>query len=180
MPDFDVTVYYENSNIYPSAEFVLRRDAAKTMADGFGLPFIDAIHEPKTWFKAVRGFSREPERGTRCELCIAFRLDRTFAYAEKNGFSSVATTLSVSRRKDVVQINRIGQALAEKYDLIFLGRDWKKDSGEILSQRRAKDAGIYRQDYCGCVYSLIQKEKSRQTAGPSDATDAETGGSTTR
>jgi predicted adenine nucleotide alpha hydrolase (AANH) superfamily ATPase len=161
MPDFDVTVYYENSNIYPSREFVLRHDAAKTMADGFGLPFIQAPHEPESWFRSVRGLSQEPERGARCEKCIAFRLDRTFAYAKTQGFARVATTLSVSRRKDVDQINRIGRMLADAYGLGFLGRDWKKDSGEILSQQRAKKAGIYRQTYCGCVYSLVHSQKSK-------------------
>ena len=157
MPDFEVTVYYENSNIYPSLEFEKRRDAARTMADGFGVPFIQADYQSADWFKAVRGHTKDRERGSRCGLCIGFRLDRTLAYAKNHGFNCVATTLSVSRNKNADAINLIGNDLAEKYGLEFLGRDWKKEGGELISQQRAKQAGIYRQDYCGCVYSLIQK-----------------------
>ena len=156
MPDFDVTVYYENSNLYPSAEFARRRDAARTMAEKFGLAFVEAVYEPPAWYRAVRGLAREPERGARCEKCIAFRLDKTFAYAAKNGFTVVATTLSVGRRKDAEQINRLGAELASHWGIGFLGRDWKKDGGEAISQARAKQAGIYRQNYCGCVYSWVR------------------------
>jgi predicted adenine nucleotide alpha hydrolase (AANH) superfamily ATPase len=155
LPDFDVAVYFENSNLYPEAEFYRRRDAALTMAQGFGLTFITADYESADWFGAVRGLAQEPEKGKRCEKCISFRLDRTMAYAKNNGFSWVATTLSVSRRKNVDQINRLGHELAAQHDLEFLGRDWKKEHGELLSQQRAKQAGIYRQNYCGCVYSSL-------------------------
>lgn len=157
LPDFDVTVYYENSNIYPSEEFIKRCEAAKSMADSFGLPFIQAVYDSPAWFRAVRGLAREKERGKRCDKCIGFRLARTFEYAKNQGFSCVATTLSVSRRKDVEQINRICRALSEIYGVDFLGRNWKKENGEAISQQRAKKAGIYRQNYCGCVYSLFRK-----------------------
>lgn len=159
MPDFDVSIYYENSNIYPSTEFYHRQEAAKTMAQSFGLPFIEAAYQPEEWFRAVRGLKDEPERGKRCDACIYHRLDNTFKYAKDNGFDAVATTLSVSRRKDVNQINAIGYDLAEKYGLEFVGKDWKKGNGETISQQRARDAGIYRQDYCGCIYSKLQREE---------------------
>ncbi|MFZ6014798.1 MAG: epoxyqueuosine reductase QueH [Patescibacteria group bacterium] len=155
MPDFDVTVYYENSNIYPSDEFHRRQEAARIMAQGFGLPFIEPDYNPKDWFKAVRGLRAEPERGKRCDACFLHRLDKTFAYAKTHGFTAVATTLSVSRRKNVDQINAIGYALADQYGIEFIGKDWKKGNGENISQQRARDAGIYRQNYCGCVYSKL-------------------------
>ncbi len=157
--DFDVTFFFENSNLYPSAEFDRRCEAAHQIADFFKLPFLVAPYDSPAWFRAVRGFAQEPERGKRCDICMGFRLDRTFAYAVENGFDAVATTLSVSRRKNVDQINRLGHQLAEKYHLSFLGKDWKKENGEALSQRRARESGIYRQNYCGCVYSLSRKEK---------------------
>jgi len=157
MPEFDVTVFYENSNLYPTAEFFRRRDAAQIMADRFGLPFIDAPYHPEAWHARVRGLAQEPEGGRRCEACIRFRLDRTFVFAKANGFDRVATTLSVSRRKNSGQINAIGAALSTTHGLPFLGRDWKKQNGENQSQERAKEAGIYRQNYCGCVYSLLKK-----------------------
>ncbi|MFA4954456.1 MAG: epoxyqueuosine reductase QueH [Patescibacteria group bacterium] len=158
MPDFEVSVFYENSNIYPQEEFFRRRDAAKIMAESFSLPFIDAPYRPEDWAAAIHGYENEPERGERCERCIAYRLDRTFAYAKVNGFDIVATTLSVSRRKDAEMINLLGFTLALVHEIEFLGRDWKKANGESLSQERAKAAGIYRQNYCGCKYSLPNKQ----------------------
>ncbi len=158
MPDFDVTIYYENSNIYPSEEFYKRQQAAKTMAQGFSLPFIEADYKPQDWFRAVRGLRDEPERGKRCDACFYHRLENTFQYAKTNDFSAVATTLSVSRRKDVNQINAIGYDLADKYGLEFVGKDWKKENGENISQQRAKEAGIYRQNYCGCIYSKLHRK----------------------
>jgi epoxyqueuosine reductase len=154
IPDFDVTIYYENSNIYPSKEFELRAEAAKIMANNFNLPFILAPQDQKAWYKNIRGFALEPERGIRCTKCINFRLNKTFAYAKDNHFSWIATTLSVSRNKNAEQINELGKSLSKVYNLTFLGRDWKKQDGEKLSQLRAREAGIYRQNYCGCVYSI--------------------------
>ncbi|MBD3281205.1 hypothetical protein GF391_00475 [Candidatus Uhrbacteria bacterium] len=161
MPDFTVTIYYENSNIYPGNEFYRRQEAAKTMAKNFNLPFTQAPYKPEDWFRSVRGLRDEPERGRRCEACIYHRLNKTFQYAKSNGFQAVATTLSVSRRKDINQINAIGYDLAEKYNIEFVGKNWKKDNGETLSQQRAKDAGIYRQNYCGCIYSKLQNTNSK-------------------
>lgn len=157
-PEFDVTVYFENSNLFPKAEFFKRRDAAQIMAQKNKLPFITAEHSLDDWLKAVRGMVHEPEGGKRCRTCFAFRLGRTINYAKQNGFDWVATTLSVSRRKNAEVINQIGHDLAEAHGLKFLGRDWKKENGELLSQQRAKEAGIYRQDYCGCVYSLTRRQ----------------------
>lgn len=159
MPDYNVTIYFENSNIYPAPEFYKRRDAALAMANKFGLPFMTADYDSVSWFKATRGLAREPERGTRCEKCITLRLGNTMRYAKENGFDWVATTLSVSRRKNAEQINAIGAMLSESLGIGFLGKDWKKEEGEKISQQRAKDAGIYRQDYCGCIYSLLERKK---------------------
>ncbi len=158
MLDFEVSIYYENSNIYPSKEFYLRQQATRVMADSFKLPFIEAPYNPIEWYKTIRGLRDEPERGKRCNKCIFYRLDKTFKFAKSNNFNYVATTLSVSRRKDVNQINQIGQVLAEKYKIEFIGKDWKKQEGEKISQQRAKEAGIYIQNYCGCVYSKLQSK----------------------
>jgi predicted adenine nucleotide alpha hydrolase (AANH) superfamily ATPase len=159
IPDFDVTVYYENSNIFPQEEYFRRLDAAKTMARKYGLEFIEPAYSPDDWEMAVRGHEQDGENGPRCRLCINFRLDRTFAFARDNGFPWIATTLSVSRRKNTAMINEIGALLADRYGINFLGRDWKKRNGENLSQERAKATGIYRQNYCGCRYSMRHLDK---------------------
>lgn len=161
LPDYQVTVYFENSNLYPKAEFFKRLEAAQIMAQKFELPFVVADYDPAGWYAGIRGLSQEPERGRRCSKCIAYRLEKTMYFAKNNGFAWVATTLSVSRRKNADQINALGLELSRKHKINFLGKDWKKENGEKISQERARRAGIYRQNYCGCVYSLNVKKTTR-------------------
>lgn len=161
IPDYDVTIYFENSNIYPSDEFRRRADAAREMAGRYKIPFIEVTQDEVSWYRAVQGRAQDRENGERCATCMAFRLDRAFAYAKENGFDIVACTLGVSRRKKIDMVHAVGRTLSEKYDIPFLDRDWKKGGGEDESQRRAKEAGIYRQEYCGCVYSKVRKEHRR-------------------
>jgi predicted adenine nucleotide alpha hydrolase (AANH) superfamily ATPase len=152
-PDYDVTMYYENSNIFPAEEFRRRSDAAKTIAEKYGAIFIEVPQDQHAWNIAVAGHAQDPENGERCKLCMGFRLDRAFKYAKEQGFDIVACTLGVSRRKNIDMVNEIGRILSEQYGIPFMNRDWKKGGGEVESQKRAKDLGIYRQNYCGCVYS---------------------------
>jgi hypothetical protein len=159
LPNFDVTAYYDNSNIYPSEEFYRRQEAAKIMADTFHLSFIEASYQPDDWLTGTKGLEDAPENGKRCVYCIKYRLAKTFKYANQNDFAWVATTLSVSRRKNIQMVNMIGKDLAEETGLSFLGEDWKKNGGETESQQRAKQAGIYRQNYCGCKFSLEKSAK---------------------
>lgn len=148
-----MTMFYENSNIYPSDEFRRRADAAKTIADTYGATFIEVDQDQPAWNLTVAGHAQDPENGERCKLCMGFRLQRAFAYAKEHGFEIIACTLGVSRRKNIEMVNAIGRTLSEQYEIPFMDRDWKKGGGEVESQKRAKEAGIYRQDYCGCVYS---------------------------
>jgi hypothetical protein len=158
IPDYDVTIYFENSNIYPSDEFRKRADAAREMAKQHGIPFIEVSQDEPSWYRAVQGHAQDRENGERCAKCMAFRLDHAFAYAKEHGFDVVACTLGVSRRKKIDMVHAVGKTLSEKYGIPFLDRDWKKGGGEDESQRRAKEAGIYRQEYCGCVYSRVSRD----------------------
>ncbi len=162
IPNFDVTVYYENSNIYPSEEFDRRQEAAKFMAASFQLPFIEAPYRPQDWETGTRGMESAPENGPRCIYCIGYRLGKTFEFAKQHHFSWVATTLSVSRRKNATMINTLGDQLAQQTGISFLGKDWKKNGGADTSAARAKDAGIYRQEYCGCKFSLERLTRKNQ------------------
>jgi epoxyqueuosine reductase len=152
-PEYDVTMYYENSNIYPAEEFKRRADAARTIAKKYGAIFIEVPQDQDAWNLTVAGHSQDPENGERCKLCMNYRLNHAFRYAQEHQFDIVACTLGVSRRKQVEMVNDIGRTLSKKYGIPFMDRDWKKNNGEVESQRRAKEFGIYRQDYCGCVYS---------------------------
>jgi epoxyqueuosine reductase len=157
--EYDVTIYYDNPNIAPREEFDRRADAARTMAEKYGLPFILVPQEPVEWYRAVRGHAKDRENRERCRKCIAHRLASAFAYAKRHHFDIVATTISVSRRKDIHQVHAVGRELSEIYGTPFLDRDWRKGGGEDESQRRAVAAGIYRQEYCGCVFSKSWSRK---------------------
>jgi len=161
IPDYDVTIYYENSNIYPSEEFQRRSDAARTMAESFGTPFIEVAQDQSAWFRDVRGHASDDEKGPRCSICMAHRMRKAFAYARDHQFDVVTTTLSVSRNKIIETIHDIGRALSEEFGVEYLDRDFKKNGGEDTSQQRSKQAGIYRQNYCGCVYSMVARKRKQ-------------------
>lgn len=152
--DYDVTMYYENSNIFPTEEFRRRADAAKQIAEMYNVAFIEVPQDQESWNLEVAGHANDPENGERCTICMSHRLKKAFDFAKAQGFDIVACTLGVSRRKDIDTVNTIGRSLSEKYKIPFLDKDWKKNNGEVESQKRAKDADIYRQDYCGCAYSM--------------------------
>jgi epoxyqueuosine reductase len=155
--EYDVTMYYDNPNISPSEEFDRRAEAARAMAKAYGIPFILVPQEPVSWYRSVRGHAKDRENGERCRKCIVHRMDSAFRYAKANGFEIVATTLGVSRRKKVEMVNDAGRRLSEIHGIPYLDRDFRKSGGEEESQRRARESGIYRQTYCGCVYSKMGK-----------------------
>jgi len=170
--DFDVTLFYFNPNIHPEEEYQRRLAGARMMADELGLELIEGEYDPQSWFEFVlrtgetpvrASLSVEPEGGTRCQLCFEHRLRATAEYARANQFDCFATTLTVGRRKPANKINPIGIRIASELGIEFLDHDFKKAGGEDLSQIRARDLGVYRQEYCGCVYSklpLLPKEVS--------------------
>jgi predicted adenine nucleotide alpha hydrolase (AANH) superfamily ATPase len=116
-----------------------------------------ASYDLREWFVAVRGLKREAERGARCPVCFNFRLEKVFQYARENGFDFVATTLSISPSKVTVQINEKGIALAEKYGIAFLAENFKKKNSFLVSRRQGQELGVRHQDYCGCVYSKVER-----------------------
>src|SRR5512133_458690 len=126
-PDFDVTMYYENSNIFPLEEFRRRSDAARYIAKKYGAAFIEVQQDQTNWNLAVAGHANDPENGERCGLCMNFRLEKAFEYAKTNGFDIIACTLGVSRRKHIEMVNGIGRKLSEQFGVPFMDRDWKKN-----------------------------------------------------
>ena len=160
--DYDVTLFYFNPNIHPEKEYQRRLAGARMMADELGLELVEGEYDPKSWFEFVlrmgetpirASLAQEPEGGQRCQLCFEHRLRATAEYAAANGYNCFATTLTVGRRKPASKINPIGLRIANELGIEFLDRNFKKAGGEDLSQIRARDLGVYRQEYCGCVYS---------------------------
>jgi len=152
--DYDVAFYFFNPNIYPQEEYGLRRDAARGVAQTLGMRFIEGAYEPQAWHAAVKGLENELEGGRRCEVCFDFRLQITARYAKENGFDIFASTLTIGRNKRGEVINPIGEKWGKHFGIKFLAGDWKKQGGQQETDKKSKEMGVYRQNYCGCVYSM--------------------------
>lgn len=151
--DHDLTVYFDNSNIFPKDEFFKRADEARKYFTAIGFEFVQADYLHEEWLALVQGLEGETERGERCLMCYRFRLENAAVYARHNGFDSFASTLAISPHKHAEAINAIGQALANEYCVGFLAGDWKKHDGFKNAMCLSKEQGFYRQDYCGCEFS---------------------------
>ncbi|MFA5445938.1 MAG: epoxyqueuosine reductase QueH [Bacteroidales bacterium] len=158
--EYDVTVFYYNPNTAPKKEYLLRRDEAiRYTREVFGseVDFQEGEYCPDAFLEAVKGFEDEPEGGRRCEICFRMRLEETARYARENGYSHFCTTLTLSPHKNAVLINRLGEELACKYEgLTYLPSDFKKRNGFGRSVEISKKHELYRQHYCGCVFSMRQ------------------------
>lgn len=164
-----LTVFFYNPNIHPHDEYELRKNENKRFADKLGIPFIDADYDPPTWFARIKGLECEPERGKRCEACFDLRLERTALYARDNGFPVFATTLGVSRWKDLEQVNRCGHRAATRHEgITFWDRNWRKSGGANRATKIAREEQFYRQDYCGCIYSLKDSEERKKNRNPKE------------
>lgn len=160
-PEYDVTVFFYNPNIAPQREYILRRDESKRYTrEVFGneVSFKEGDFHPDVFLEAVKGFENEPEGGRRCEICFRLRLEETARYASENGFSHFCTSLTLSpHKKNTVLINSLGEELARKHEsLTYLPSDFKKRNGFGRSVEISKKHKLYRQNYCGCVFSMKQ------------------------
>lgn len=152
---FDITFLFFNPNIYPESEYNARRQEFKKL----GVKVAEIGYNHAEFLSLVKGKEQEAEGGERCKLCIAFRLDKTFQFASENNFDLVSTTLSISPHKDAEFINQFGEKLEKQYGIKFLHADFKKENGYLRSIQICKELGIYRQNYCGCEFSLSNTKK---------------------
>ena len=160
---FSVTVYYFNPNIYPPKEYACRAAEQKRFIEQFPVKhpvsFVEGPFEPKEFYDYIRGYEKEPEGGERCFLCYRLRLEKTAEYAKQNQFDYFTTTLSISPLKNAAKLNEIGGELAVKYDILYLFSDFKKKEGYKKSTEISREYGMYRQYYCGCVFSKEQRDR---------------------
>ncbi len=158
---YDVTGFFSNANIHPREEYELRLEEARRVARTAGVPLIEDDYDPEAWFRLTRKFKDEPEKGRRCDVCYAVRLRRTAERAAHDGFDAFTTVMSLSPWKKAAVMNRIGRQFAARHGLAFLEADFKKKDGFKKSVDLSKAHGLYRQDYCGCLYS---REAARKRA----------------
>ena len=161
---FDVTVLWYNPNLYPEAEYDKRLSTQKQLIDAIAQDGVQAklLVEPwrsEDYFSRIKGLENEPEEGKRCLECFKIRLDETAHIASERGFEWFCTTLTVSSRKDAVAINAIGREAEAKYGVKWLPSEFKKREGNHRSIILSEKYGLYRQEYCGCVFSLANREK---------------------
>lgn len=156
--DFDITIFYYNPNIQPREEYEKRLSEQKRLLGILKIPFIEGEYEEIAFEKISCGLENVKEGGARCYKCFEMRLGKTFEVAKEKGFDMFATTLSVSPMKNAKWINEIGQRL-ETDNLLFLESDFKKKDGYKRSIELSKQFNLYRQHYCGCLFSL-QKQNN--------------------
>ena len=161
--EIKTTVYFYNPNIHPIQEYELRKEENKRYCQKLGFDFIDADYDKDNWFKRIKGLENEPERGERCTKCFDMRFERSALYAHENNFFLFATTLGISRWKDLDQVNNSGLRAADRYSgLNFWDFNWRKAGGSPRMIEISKREEFYQQEYCGCVYSLRDTNKWRK------------------
>ena len=153
LPWFDVTLFYYNPNIHPEEEYLHRMREQERLCRELGVDFVTCVYDPERYFELVRGYEKEKEGGARCSICFRMRLEHTAQMAKERGIGLFTTTLTVSPHKNAQVINPIGEAVASQYGLTWLPSDFKKKNGYKRSIELSKEHGLYRQDYCGCVFS---------------------------
>jgi predicted adenine nucleotide alpha hydrolase (AANH) superfamily ATPase len=151
--NYDVTGFFSNPNIFPREEYDLRLTETRKVERILDFPLIAGEYDPDVWLALTDGFKSEPEKGRRCDICYALRLDRTARKAVDLGIPAFATIMSISPWKKADVLNRIGRLLGRKYGLRFLEADFKKKNGFRRSLELSRRYGLYRQIYCGCLYS---------------------------
>jgi predicted adenine nucleotide alpha hydrolase (AANH) superfamily ATPase len=153
MKDYDVSGFFCNPNIHPEEEYRLRLAETQKVAQTLGFDLIEDEYDSKNWFELTKKFKTEPEKGRRCDVCYAMRLDRTARKAAQDGFDMFTTVMSLSPWKKSKVMNRIGRMFAKRHGIDFFAADFKKKDGFKKSVDLSKEHRIYRQDYCGCLYS---------------------------
>lgn len=154
---FDITVYFYNPNIYPNEEYNKRLKEQIKLINEMNNNKIDIVETPyddEDYYTYIKGHEKDPEGGARCHLCYQYRMQKTCIYAKKNNYDYFTTTLSVSPYKNSKVLNEIGKSLEEQYKIKYLYSDFKKKDGYKKSIELSKKYNLYRQDYCGCKYSI--------------------------
>jgi predicted adenine nucleotide alpha hydrolase (AANH) superfamily ATPase len=162
----EVTLFFCNPNIHPHSEYLLRKEENQRFAEKLGISFVDADYLPAAWFDAVAGLEREPERGRRCSACFSLRLDAAARCAAELGIPLFATTLGISRWKDLAQVDACGRQAAARYPGVsYWGYNWRKGGGSQRMIEISRREGFYHQEYCGCRYSLEETNRWRVEKG---------------
>lgn len=175
---FAITVFYYNPNIYPEAEYEKRVEeqqrlikemnernrsaaGAESEAHRYEIRFLAGRFDPQEFYQTVKGLEKIPEGGARCHACFRLRLAEAAQLAKQGGYDYVTTTLTISPLKNAEVLNAIGAEAAARYGVTWLPSDFKKKNGYRRSVELSAEYGLYRQDYCGCVFSRQEREAQK-------------------
>lgn len=160
---FRITIFYYNPNIYPEEEYRMRVQEQKRFIEmlpaKYPVSFLEGDFETARFYETVKGYEDCKEGGERCFRCYRLRLEETAKLAKKLGMDYFTTTLSISPLKNAQKLNEIGEELGAIYEVAHLTADFKKKNGYKRSVELSNEYGMYRQYYCGCVYSKAQRDK---------------------
>lgn len=160
---FSITVFYYNPNISPREEYEKRVQEIRRLIDEMDflhpVKFVEGEYRPQDFYAMARGLEDIPEGGERCHRCYRMRMEEAARLAREGGYDYFTTTLTISPLKDAAKINEIGEELAEIYQVSHLPSDFKKKNGYKRSIELSREHGLYRQNYCGCVFSRRDEKK---------------------
>ncbi len=164
-PDESITGFFYNPNIHPYSEYYLRLLDVKRSCDMLGVRLIEGDYDYLSWMNSVRGFEKEPEKGARCTLCFDKRVQESMRVAKELGEKRVTTTLLVSPKKSIKQLEEVGEKLSKIYGVEFVSYDLRVNGGTQEQFLLAREDRLYHQDYCGCIYALkMQRELQKRVA----------------
>ncbi len=160
-PNEELVGFFYDPNIHPYSEYYLRLLEVKRSCKKLGIELIEGEYDYDTWLNRVRGFENEPEKGKRCSICFDHRFEVSAKMCADLGHKSFTSTLLTSPKKSLQQLKQSGEVLAKRYGIEFVVPDYRKKSGTQLQNIMAKEAKLYRQDYCGCIFGL-KKQRQEQ------------------
>ncbi len=159
---FDITIFYYNPNIYPKQEYEKRLSTQEQLVKNFQNIRVTSLpYDENQYLSQVKGLESEREGGARCDKCFYLRLKKTAQFAKENGYDYFGTTLTVSSHKDEQKVNRIGEEISNEIKIPFLYADFKKHDGYKRSIELSKQFNLYRQNYCGCRFSIRREIEVR-------------------
>ena len=153
--DYELGAFFYNPNIHPGDEYVKRLEDMRVLGKKWGILLHEGKYDKDRWLLLTEEYKEEPEGGKRCEICYAMRLEETAKKASEEGYDLFGAVLTISPHKDARKINEIGREIGKKYGVPFFESDFKKKDGFKKSVELSRDLGLYRQNYCGCIYSRI-------------------------
>lgn len=151
---YQVIVYFYNPNIHPDNEYQKRLEAERTLCKHFGCELVEADYCPNEFYEVAIGLENEPERGKRCDKCFELRLKKTAEFAKSRGIEKFTTSIVISPHKNFQKLSEIGEKIAQDEGLNFLAIDFKKKDGFLKTNKISRELELYRQNYCGCKFSL--------------------------